>query len=795
MHFDLEEISRQLAGIGAPGSFATQSTLPADNLHLEVKGVGRIRLPVSAAAARKLCAAARPARHGFKEQTRLDPKVRDTWEIPKSRISIDQRRWKKTLGPALEQIRGTLGLPETCRLKAELHNLLIYAPGQFFVTHQDSEKVDDMIGTLVVSLPSKFTGGSFVVEHHDEKRRVGGSDKKLTLIAFYADCRHEVRPIKEGHRIVLTYNLIAAGGQVAAGSPEARVDVLTELVRDFFETPLPPRWSSDRSREPPDHLVYLLDHEYTQRGLAWNRLKNADAARAAALKEVARRLDCEIRLALADVHETWTCEDGDYGYGSGRRRWAWGYDDDDDDDDEPEDDSRSDENGHELIELVDGSVELRHWVGPGSRQTEAIAARVDDAEVCYTKPSVDCEPFESEYEGFTGNAGNTVDRWYHRAAVVLWPRDRSFVIRAKASPRWALSEIGKALRAGTTEQALDQTRRVLPFWPQAVALDEKSGLLAKTLRLAVELGDAGIAAELLAPFRLKGVTAKAAPLVVSLVDRYGNAWCRKLVLGWTSEKRYFELPDETLTWLGHVLPALCHALCGATATDGPAFARWLLENRWAWTEAHVKRVQKDAEAREFTKTLARVSVPLLAMIESCTIVKHSDLRDRMIAFLVANADDLPVQVPLGLLRAAHRDRREALPDLGLFPLHEHSAQMLVTRLAGPARAADDWSIGTALRCSCKLCTTLSRFLRAPSESRFEWPLAKEHRKHVHRVIDSRDLPLLHKTRRTGRPFTLLLEKTAAVFERDAVERRLWTAELAWLEKTADAFGSKFVSKQ
>jgi hypothetical protein len=64
---------------------------------------------------------------------------------------------------------------------------------------------------------------------------------------------------------------------------------------------------------------------------------------------------------------------------------------------------------------------------------------------------------------------------------------------------------------------------------------------------------------------------------------------------------------------------LCRALCGATAPDGQAFARWLLENRWAWTEPHIKWVQKNADAREFTKSLARVSVPLLAMIESCTI--------------------------------------------------------------------------------------------------------------------------------------------------------------------------------
>jgi len=42
-------------------------------------------------------------------------------------------------------------------------------------------------------------------------------------------------------------------------------------------------------------------------------------------------------------------------------------------------------------------------------------------------------PFDSEYTGFMGNWGNTLDRWYHRAAIVIWPRERTFVIRARAS--------------------------------------------------------------------------------------------------------------------------------------------------------------------------------------------------------------------------------------------------------------------------------------------------------------------------------------------------------------------------
>lgn len=281
----LEEVSQLLARMGTSGSYATRRTAATEDLKLEVRGVGRIRFPITPATARKLCEVARPAQHGFKDQTRLDRRIRDTWEIPKSRISIDEPRWKRTLTPQLERIRRDLGLPDGCRLKAQLHNMLVYAPGQFFVTHQDSETTDAMIGTLVVCVPSRFTGGAMVIEHHDEKKLVVGSAKDLTLIAFYADCHHEVRPIKQGYRVALTYNLTVEGDVTATGAPAARIEALTRRIRDFFETPRPPRWRQDGMQSPPDRLVYLLDHQYTQRGLAWNRLKNSDATRAGALPD------------------------------------------------------------------------------------------------------------------------------------------------------------------------------------------------------------------------------------------------------------------------------------------------------------------------------------------------------------------------------------------------------------------------------------------------------------------------------------------------------------------------------
>ena len=286
----LENITRILQSIDGSGAFASRETTTPEDLRLEVKDVGAIRLPVTPAQARKLCRIARPARFGSRDRTLMDKGVRDTWEIARSRVKIDQRRWKQTLELQLENIRANLGLPTSSRLEAQLYKLLVYEPGQFFVPHRDSERADDMIGTLAVVLPSTYTGGTEVIEHRGEKvtyRRTSRSAKSLTFIAFYADCHHEVRPVKEGFRVVLVYNLfIRETGTSHLQLQDAGViDLLAKDVAAYFEAPVAEyRW---RAPEPPEKLVYLLDHDYTQRSLAWHRLKSVDALRTSGLRAVA----------------------------------------------------------------------------------------------------------------------------------------------------------------------------------------------------------------------------------------------------------------------------------------------------------------------------------------------------------------------------------------------------------------------------------------------------------------------------------------------------------------------------
>lgn len=770
----LDEVTAALAAVEAEGEFATELGCGSDDLHIEIEGVGPIRFPISIAAARKLCAVARPAPYGRRDKTVHDVRVRDTWEIDRSRISVDTRRWRRTLEPKLAIIRQHLGLPEEGKLEAALDKMLVYGPGQFFAPHQDSEREDDMVGSLVVELPSKHEGGAIVVQHHRETKvfpSAARATKDLSLLAFYADCRHEVKPVEAGYRITLTYHLLyrgAAGARVPLRLPA--VERLCASVKAYFSTPVAIRYSTPTPQRP-DRLIYLLDHEYTQKSLGWSRLKNADRLRAAALRQVAERLDCEVYLALADVHESWSCEGDDWGGGYGRRAFGRrGHDSDD----------ARDAEDYELIELIATDVELRHWVGPDGRLAPGISAHPAIHETCFTRGSTEMDPFKSEHEGYMGNYGNTVDRWYHRAALVMWPRDRNFVVRAKVPPSWAVNEIASRVGAGAMDEARDRANELLPFWRRCAPKETGERFFLKLLKVSALLGDANLALELLAPLGPHRIRPYTTPAFVALVQRYGLEWSQRVFSAWAEDTRYGAPP-----WLPF-LPRLCEALW-AGGEHGKGLAAWLLSREVAsFKQSHTGALKLPGALVD--ARVERYFDEMLALLETAAVIRAPSIRDDLIAFLTAPETALPVMTAGALLRRCREGRTPVVVRaLGLQALYHHVMGSLERALAAKARSSDDWSIEPPSGCKCELCKALSVFLRDRGRVEHAWPLAKERRRHIHDVIELHRLPLTHTTLRSGRPQTLVLTKQKALFVRDAELRARQKELLAWLKKQRSAF--------
>ncbi|MGH9209503.1 MAG: 2OG-Fe(II) oxygenase [Acidimicrobiales bacterium] len=739
--------------------------------------------------AKQLIAVARPARYGRGEQTLLDRRVRDTWEVPLSRVKIDKRRWQGALRAVLDQLRVDLGMADGCELKTELHSMLVYGPGQFFVPHQDSEKDDAMVGSLVVTLPSTFTGGDLVVEHGRETKTYRGSKNALSLVAFYADCRHQIRPVRSGYRIVLTYNLLLrsdAPSEASAPMEATTVGAATASVEGHFATSAAPRWRDDSAAgEPPTRLVYLLDHEYTRRGLSWSRLKGSDARRAAVLREVAERADCDVVLALADVHETWSCYEPDdryYGHGgSGYRRWGDdGYGEDAFNDADVSDDS-SDLDDYQVDELVDSEVTLDSWTGAAGEPAQPVASFVGHEELCASTPSSDLRPYAAEYEGYMGNYGNTLDRWYHRGAVVLWPRQLGFRVRAEASPEWAIEELSKLLRAGELDQAQDNVRTLEPIWDRIVGDGATtSAFVNKTLLVACGLDDRTTGSWLLAPLVLPLLDPDHASALVGLDDAYGGDWVSELVDRWSFGGAMRGSRPDWLTWIAS-LSRLSEALVAA-GPGGLPVARRLAQLSWTAVRDTTTPRRDMAPPSRRAEALDELAKPILGLLETTAVLGDTDLRDQVVRFLCDDPDRsddlLPVMVTV--LQEAYLLEAETCTTAGLDEVAQHCQGRLEARLARPRRAADDWSIELPPGCACDLCETLGMFLTDPARQVNEWPIAKDKRQHVHTRIDGAELPVRHETRRQGRPYTLILSKAKDLFRREEQTRRLDEANLAWL---------------
>ncbi|HMQ65127.1 MAG TPA: 2OG-Fe(II) oxygenase [Arachnia sp.] len=739
-----DRLARLLAGQQASTSDSASAQLPADVLELSIDGIGRVPLPLRPAQARALKGVARPAHFGRGEETLLDPSVRDTWEIDPQSVILGGARWDAALTEALEELGVQLGIPGSSRLRPELHSMLVYGKGQFFAPHQDSEKHDDMVATLVVALPSPHTGGQLVIDDRGSLKHYDGSPEKLVLVAFYADRRHEVLPVRTGTRVTLTFNLLLESDPTpVAGGP---VEQAASLLAHHFSTPV--RRPYEKESHLPARLAFLLDHEYSERGLSAGKLKGTDAERVALLGAAADAAGCEWVLAATEIQETWNAiPDTSYR--------PYGYDDYDDpfgEETDPDDEPDFDD----LDQLIDGSTVLTWWSDPKAKGE--IGLSLENDEVCAVTPSRLLKPYSSEYEGYMGNYGNTVDRWYRRAAVVLWPRENGFRNRAEANPSWALDTVVSSIADGDLERAREDALTLTQVWRPS------DDALATALLVAHGVDDATIATAVLEPFSLTLLTADDAEALAALWDRYPADWWATLRERWEGQHRYRDL--QMREWAARELAALGQ---GLRAHGAAGVVAWIAD--WLWADlrkaidswlAHRNVGQRELRLTEFGPAVAVVLA--VADDDSALTVGHE------------LADVAQSSLPL-LMATLHESVTPCSPALAVVA--DAARGHLADLLAQPERADDDWSIAWTSPGGADP-DRLAAFLQSADERVLEWPLAQARRQTIHRLIDDAGLPVTHVTRRTGSPFTLVLRKTKDLFEREADARRRAEADLAWL---------------
>jgi predicted 2-oxoglutarate/Fe(II)-dependent dioxygenase YbiX len=746
MSSTVTQLAALLGKIRRPGDFYARGKVELLPPSLSVQGVGPIALPLLPAQAAQLAAAAEPAPYGRGPDTIVDTAVRNTLQIGPDRVDIGGRHWPKTLAMILEAVANGLGVSDP--IEAELYKMLIYEPGSFFVSHRDTEKAPGMFATLVIALPSSCSGGELVVQHKDRSVSLDlrvDDPAEVAFAAFYADCLHEVVPVTAGYRVTLVYNLLRRGKAQAPQPPNytKEQEQIAGLLRD---------WRNHHGEDAPEKLVYPLAHAYTAPEFGFSVLKGTDAAAAGVLAAAAGQADCALHLALVTLEEFGTAEYSE-NYGR-RRRWSRGDDEDE----------------FEVGEIDDWTIALSNWCAADGNPVSWGEIPVSDDELSPPNPFHALEPDELHFQEASGNAGVSFERRYQRAALVVWPIDRSFAVLTQAglgvtvphmldlAQRWA--ETGTDQGSPFWQQAHDLAGDMIDHWPTQ---DERTGS---------DAADSPTTGLLVALARL-GDTPRIAEFLIQVVGT-GTGYAKGDNPAIVAALAMFPA-DAVATMVGTIVTgnaakrfAACADLlarCSAAQTlpwtpdlrDAARTLIALMPNNAATRAWSPDRDTIDASfVADLLVGLDRID-PQLADQALTQVLKHGRTYDFDAVLVPAARDKLrspeaaeqPVVVRLRAACLAHLRARIALP------------------LAPPP----DWQRSSTVGCRCQHCSELSRFLADPAQQTWTFRAAAPERSHVESTILNAKCDLDRKTEQRGRPYSLICTKNQASYKLKVKQRK------------------------
>jgi hypothetical protein len=789
---DLKPIEDLLAGVRRFGDFFVRGELETPMPRMEVAGVGVLSFPVPETQARQLIQQATRAPYGRGEKTLLDETVRKVWQVIPDNVSIGGKSWDKTLKKLLTRVVDGLGCAEA-EITAELYKLLLYDEGGFFKPHRDTEKTEGMIGTLVVVLPSEHAGGDLVIRHGEREIVVDLSTtevSELRFAAFYADCEHEVRPVTKGNRVCLVYNLIqrqAGKKKVPLEAPLYDTEAVraARMLRQAFSEAGAPR-----------KVVWLLEHQYSPAGLSFDGLKGEDAALAKVLCRAAKQADCAVHLCIVHIEETGPAE-LNYEPQYGRRR-RWGYYDDE----ETQEDV--DSGSFEVVEISDARYYVDQWRNLEDQSVAYGELPLAEGEVLPAGALDDEEPDEQRIMEATGNEGASFERSYHRAALVIWPRDRYASVLIQAGVGAALPYLAEriaACRGALGDDAKRQQARaiageIIKAWEASPAYpsyrsSEREADRAEMVHLLGRLGDV----DLLKQFIRETVTGQfdgsetealassaawlgsdtVADLFAALVRenmRWFHRACVNLLHNIIRDLGS-KLDDPWKRALGKVAAAIVAALPKLESKSDPHSG----EN-W-WRTRRGKPVDSDMVSR---------------LLDGLRALDARQLRSEAVgAILQDSAVFIPDTIVLPALANLQRLRPHAFAsDQDCVRLWQHAAGFLLSRNESPPRPPSDWKLDVGFSCECEDCEDLRKFALDPNARVARFRVRKDRRQHLHGQIERHDLDMTHATERKGSPQTLVCTKTRRTYRRLCEQHRADCAGMEVLLKMMGGVSSDAV---
>ncbi|THV08331.1 hypothetical protein K435DRAFT_847203 [Dendrothele bispora CBS 962.96] len=567
------------------GSFASGRAFPsAPNPTLTVDGIGGIGLPLTEEHAGVIIQNAQQAPFGHNQQTVVDTRVRDTFEIDASRVHFRNPAFVNWLkNEALMTVTSQLGT-ETRDTSIELYKLLLYRPGSHFHKHQDTAKSPGMFATIIVVLPCEYTGGEVVLTHADSSQRFDFSKENLfstIVMSWYTDVFHEVKPVTSGYRLALAFNLVRS---VNSSLELPRLPDMSSAVANVRAILTEWKEKKNQYRGAPNTIAYILSHEYSESDLGHGAsgLKGRDAHLVRHVRDVAVELGFVLALANLDLHQSGAADDDGYSYHK-RSRYCY-YDDDD----------PSDDGNVGMLEVYESNLEiscLNDLDGVGVE--ESYEVEIDESALVPENYFEGREPDDKEYEGYMGNGAGQLDQYYHTSAFIIIHEDEPGIAAYKA--REAMRDLECSSTSGSSKPTPRDRELVQIVLKGLKHLSSKVDHAYTLLYFASEWKDLTLMADALGYIDLASVRYDS---IVEVWEVFGwdvlsfhldkvisNAFNPSTVQSFLNKLPEFASPEEkpiVQNWLNNIADRYILSLKEPYTTDIPVILTAIRKNGFDW---------------------------------------------------------------------------------------------------------------------------------------------------------------------------------------------------------------------
>lgn len=767
-------ILKFLSQIKGNGTFAVEGEEDFMMLGLYVDKVGDVALPMNEIQLKELIKVARKAPFGKGANTITDTSVRSAWEIDAAQIKMKNPAWEGFLAKLLEKIKVQLGLQEQ-KVSASLYKMLIYEKGDFFVWHKDSEKEKNMFATLSITLPSSYAGGKLVVKFNGQEIVIDNSEAasnyKFGYAAFYTDCDHEVRPLLLGHRVCLVYNLLQTGKSISALDQTKQINEMATLFEawkeDFevVEDAEEDEEGDEKENEEVENFTIkaiLLGHQYTPDNFSLENLKLDDIPRVQVMLQAAEKTGFFARLALVTHYKSGSLEEVYY---RGKPKSRYGYDD------EYQDNNLDGEMG----EVFEEYIKIENWCEDGLPTLGNVM--LEETQIISNKATDDEEPIKKEAEGYTGNAGMTLEHWYHHGAVVFWQKEN----HAAVLNGLALPQVFEWVDFYT--QRIDTDKDAHHYL--ATLLNEMVEIETTTSRYQSAIPDASCVAEGWVQMANQTDFDKKTRVFVSLFDKIKKENWLDLLTCYSEESisNIFEEASKAknIDFANHFLDILLYI-----EEESEAYRNFVhtqitkIPTYFATLPTYILPSSKEGKVLFRNKTLelkqiATAQKLVLSLLKvSLRVVDNEKWTKAVYDLLTAlqNRQYVNEVVTAALIDCPQYKEKPLFRVLKQF-----CSQNLEKRTANEPQPPPNWTRAVPVAKypnHQKMWDILSSFLQSPTETVFNFTKNESERTEMVSAIGSITIDLKLVTIQTGRPYTLQITKTRAAYH---VELSKWKEDV------------------